>query len=136
MSEADGQVAGRPMTSFAAILRRVVDSTPGAVAAVFVDEEGEAVDVAGEGETIDVMLAGAHLGVLLARFDAAHEKAGAGRVQELRLVATRAQYVTRPLGHGYHVTVMLEPVATIPKLVEALDEAAVQLRLEAGGVID
>ena len=131
-----GPAGGQAETAFAAILRRVVEATPGAVAAVFADEEGEAVDLHGEGDPLDLMLAAAHMGVLLRRLEEARKDCGVGDIGELRVSAKAAQYVTRPLGHGYQVTVILEPVATMPKLERALDEAVVHLRLEAGGVID
>jgi len=135
----------RPRTPFSSILERLVDTTPGAVSATFADDQGEAVDYHGRGNPVDIMLSAAHMGLLVNRLEALRRKIGAGPLEELRLSCEQAQYVTRPLGggylitvvlEGYLITVVLEPVATLPKLDLALELAMVQLRIEAGGVID
>lgn len=134
--QGDGATRDRPETAFSAILERLVTATPGAVGAAFADGEGEAVDYYGDGDPMDLMLAAAHMGILLNGLEEVRQRLGVGPLVELWVTAEEGQYVTRPIGQGYQVTVVLARVATIPKLGRALERAAVELRLEAGGVID
>jgi predicted regulator of Ras-like GTPase activity (Roadblock/LC7/MglB family) len=116
-------------------LWRIVDTVPGAVAAALVDEEGETVDYAGDVESEQIKLAGAYMSILLNRSSMTQTMGCVGPLIEIRLRAQHGQFVSRPLGLGYQVTVLLEPTATLPKLDDALDRALVALRIEAGGVL-
>ena len=123
------------LTGFTPLLWRVVDTVPGAVAAALVDEEGETVDFAGDIDGEQIRLAGAYMGIFLNRFSMTKTMGRLGPMVEIRLRAQHGQFVSRPLGLGYQVTVLLEATATLPKLDDALDLALVALRLEAGGVL-
>jgi predicted regulator of Ras-like GTPase activity (Roadblock/LC7/MglB family) len=126
----------RAVSAFTRILKRLVDSSPGALGASFADEEGEAVDYHVEGDPMELKLATAYMGILANLFEARQEKMAAGPLEELWVSSEKAQFLVRPVGHGYQVTVTLRRVATIPKLRQALEQALVRLRIEAGGVID
>ena len=124
-------------SAFSTILGRLVNASPGATGAVMADEEGETVDYFAERiDPEELKLAAAYMGILLARVSATTEKVKGGRLRELRLKGDRSQFVCRALGQGYQVTVVLDPVATLPKLARALDQALAELRVEAGGVLD
>ncbi len=122
-------------SAFATILRRLVESTPGVRGAAFADEEGETVDLYGEIDPFELKLAAAHMGILLSRLSKLTSLRAQGRLCEIRLLAKRGQLISRPLSIGYQVTLALEPVACLPKIYRALDQAAAEIRLEAGGVL-
>lgn len=123
-------------TAFSEILRRLVESTPGALGAALADEEGEAVDTHGTIDPFELKLAAAHMGIVLDRLAKVEPVSATGRLLEVRIVGERAQLFARPLGRGYQVTVVLEPVAPLPKLCSAFDQALAEIRVEAGGVLD
>ncbi len=124
------------VTVFASVLELLVDSCPGAVGAVFADEEGEAVDFFGPGDPDDIKLIAAHMGVLISSLYRCAAIARTGKLLELRIKAKDGQFVTRSIGHGYQVTVILKSTASLPKLEAAFDRALVAIRVEAGGVLD
>jgi predicted regulator of Ras-like GTPase activity (Roadblock/LC7/MglB family) len=121
---------------FTAILERLVDSTPGALGAALADDEGETVDYHGALEADDLRLSAAHMGIILDHISSLGSIAATGRLLEVRVVARDAQYLARPVGPGYQVTVILEPVALLPRLARALDRALVEVRVEAGGALE
>ncbi len=123
---------------FGVILERLVEASPGALGAVLADEEGECVDwfSEGDGDPDDLKLAAAYMGIMLNRTATPKIQRLSGYLQELRIRGAKAQYVGRALGLGYQVTVVLTPTATLPKLDAALERAVVELRLEAGGVLN
>ncbi len=112
-----------------------MEDTPNAVGAAFADEEGEAVDFYGLVDPFDLKLAAAHLGILLTRLEELCGCHQLGPLTELHIVAETGQYVSRPVGLGYQVTVVLEPVASLPKLQRAFEQALAEIRVEAGGVL-
>lgn len=122
-------------SAFSMILERLVEATPNAIGAAFADEEGEAVDFYGKVDPFELKIAAAHLGILLTRLEELSSRHRLGPVVELHLAAETGQYITRPVGLGYQVTVVLEPVASLPKLRRAFEQALAEIRLEAGGVL-
>lgn len=124
-------------SAFSSILKRLVHTSPGAKGAVLADEEGETVDFFSH--TIDpeeLKLAAAYMGILVNRVANTATVNRGGGLQELWLKGTQTIFMSRPLGQGYQITVVLDPVSTLPKLFQALDQAMAELRVEAGGVID
>ena len=100
------------------------------------DEEGETVDCYGDIDPEELKLAAAYMGILVNRLANTATVVQNGGLRELRLRGKRTQFVCRPLGLGYQVTVVVDPMATLPKLADALDQAMAELRIEAGGVLD
>jgi hypothetical protein len=122
-------------SAFASILARLVESTPGALGAVFADDEGEAVDLFGEIDSFDLKLAAAHMGILVSRLSSMAQIRRTGRFSELLIVSQHRQMISRAMGLGYQITVVLEPVASFHKLSRALDVAQAEIQIEAGGVL-
>lgn len=124
-------------SAFNTILGRLVSSSPGAKGAVLADEEGETVDFFSRDlDPEELKLAAAYMGILLNRVSSTATVERGGGLQELWLKCTQTSFVSRPLGSGYQITVVLNPVATLPKLFQAMDQAMAELRVEAGGVLD
>lgn len=124
------------ISAFATILKRLVETTPGAIGAAMADEEGETVDYFGDMDPEELKLAAAYMGIMINRASTKKATQLGGPLREIRVQSQTYQFVTRPLGLGYQVTVMLDRVATLPKLSEALDQATAELLIEAGGVLD
>ena len=103
---ADAPERDQGRSTFTEILEHLLDATPGAVAAVLVDHDGETVDSAGALEPFDLKVAAAHWQIVLAELRAI-EPLGAMRAL---VVAARARsYVLRALHDvGYEPTIGLD----------------------------
>ena len=119
-------------SAFTESLRRLVLATPGVLGAAFADPEGEAVDVCATGSTYDVKLAAAHLGIVLAAFERVAATCGVGRTGALHVRTGRVDYAIVAVGEGYYLVVAVAPGAQWPRIFDALDRAAIELRAEAG----
>ncbi len=71
------------MSSFATILKSLVDRVPGAIGAIFADWEGEAVDQFAHVPALEIQLAGAHWGIVRQLASQHLRAAGAGDVEEM-----------------------------------------------------
>jgi predicted regulator of Ras-like GTPase activity (Roadblock/LC7/MglB family) len=91
------------MSSFADILRSMVERVPGAVGAIFADWEGEAVDQFAHVSTLEIKLAGAHWGVVLTQATFALRQAGLGEVEEMWIEGDQALILVRRVTDRYYV---------------------------------
>lgn len=112
---------------FTFLLENVVHDIPGCYAAAFVDQEGEAVDVAGLGEEFDVKVAGAHLRIVLAELAETRQK-GPGFL----ISADRKSFLVRAMPEGYALVLVLAPRASFHVSERALGRCVTALAREAG----
>jgi hypothetical protein len=124
----DDGARDRLATPFRGILDRLVRSSPGALGAVLVDAEGEAVDYSGRIPAFDVKLMGAHFRVVLEAFRAA--SAPRERCQ-LTVRCARRSFFIASLSDGYAVAVALARGA-FSISPRALQNAEWDLAIEAG----
>jgi predicted regulator of Ras-like GTPase activity (Roadblock/LC7/MglB family) len=94
-------------TMFTERLRRVVETVPGAVGAIFADYDGEAVDQVGR-DRDEIMLLGAHYGVILNHVQSALLTFHFGDALEVLLLHERMDLLVRAVGHGYFVVLAVE----------------------------
>jgi len=113
-------------SGFTAILSRLVHLVPGCHAAAFVDQEGEAVDVAGFGDEYEVKVAGAYANVLV------HDAVALGPVKRLIFSGKGRSYVIHALPEGYILVLVMAPTAAFHVSERALDLASHALSREAG----
>jgi predicted regulator of Ras-like GTPase activity (Roadblock/LC7/MglB family) len=108
------------MTPFTHILERAVKRVPGAVGAIFVASDGEAVDqyVVNGGE--DMLVLGAHYGIVLNHVQSAMHLFHFGEAEEMILQHGRLDLILRTVAEGYFVVLA---VATGNQLAFALREA-------------
>ncbi len=108
-------VHSRLGTEFGEALRTMVEHTPGAVAGVVSDDEGDAIDFAhdpGRIEALDVELLGAQLGLPLQRLQAS--ASARGMAEPLLLVETVSHnLVAGPVGGGFVVALLLDRQANL-----------------------
>ncbi len=126
---ADAPERDQGRSTFTEILEHLLDATPGAVAAVLVDHDGETVDYAGALEPFDLKVAAAHWQIVLAELRAI-EPLGAMRAL---VVAARARsYVLRALHEGYAVMLVMHRLSGFAYSERALHDAAARFSKEAG----
>lgn len=115
-------------TGFSPILERLVAQVSGCHAAAFVDDEGEAIDIAGRGTHFDVCVTGAHMRILL---DEAR-LAGFGKVRQIAINGIRRSFVARTLLENCALTLILSPRAALAVSSRAIEVASFALEREAG----
>jgi hypothetical protein len=121
----DGQVR----SAFATILETLLASTIGIVAAVLVDEEGEAVDHAGALPAWHAKVAAAHWQIVL------RDLSASSAFSTSRCVIIRAErfgYVLRQLFGGYVLVLVCRPHAVSSVSARALRQVELELADEAG----
>ena len=120
-------------TSFTPILQRALDRVPGAIAAVFADADGEAVDQVTERAKYDALIYAAHYGVLFNQVQSLLRLFHFGAADEIFFAHTRMDIVLRSVGEGYYLLL----AATAPSHVGIAQRearfAALALRQEMLG---
>jgi hypothetical protein len=116
-------------STFAAILQRLLDATPGSIGAALVDHEGETVDYAGALAPFDLKIAAAHLQIVLGELSELRSLDG---VRQIVVRARARSYIVRQLPLRYAVIVILYPHAGFSASSRALQEAHLRICQEAG----
>ncbi len=86
---------------FQRILKDLVDHTPGAVGAVMVDWEGEAVQEYCHGDPYEIRFIAAHAGIILARFRELHSAGQGGEIEDVVVTARDAHLVAGCIDRDY-----------------------------------
>ncbi len=117
---------------FRTIMKDLVESTSGATGAIFVDGEGEAVDLysVNGGDNYHLRVIGAHKGIMLNLIHDAQEAVSDDPVRNVVIRMENFNVLMAPVEDGYFVVMTLEsesPVSTarynIRAAVEALRKA-------------
>ena len=133
---------GQLRSPFTGILETLCESCHGALAALLVDEEGEAVDLAGvtlvemDGddkivrrmEGFDIKLSGAHWQIVLREAMATQHLGG---VRQLWVTTPSHGYIIKSLFEGYVLVFVCRPDAVYTVSSRALRQVEVELALEA-----
>jgi len=116
---------------FKSIMAHLVNSSPGATGAIFVDWEGEAVDQYTVNEDIyHLKVVGAHKGVILNLID---EARNAGKDEEIETVTVRMErydVLMAPVIDGYFVAITLKRGAPLSRARFEIKKAAQALKKE------
>ncbi|HSL19435.1 MAG TPA: hypothetical protein VLB51_16135 [Methylomirabilota bacterium] len=98
---------------FSYLLTNLLVDVPEALGAIFVDDEGEAVDyVTRHGEPFDLKVEGAYQGIFLRRLAASLTTTGAGMLESFVAEGRELATLTHLLPDGYYVVLVARsPVA-------------------------
>lgn len=94
-------------TAFTELLEEVVVNCPGAIAAIFSDAEGEAVDYCTFLEVFDTQIAGAQWGSVVAGVREMVAKVGLGELDAVHVRGTDRDFLIQLVGEGYYITLVL-----------------------------
>lgn len=94
---------------FKSLLTRLLDDIPGALGAIIIDWEGEAVDQAARINEYDLKVLGAHKGVILGLLREATEQADSGELEELLIRTGQNKTLIVPLTVDYFLVLTLGP---------------------------
>ena len=117
-------------TPFGAILREVVEHTPGAVGGAFAAADGETVDAFTQWDPADWAILTAHYGIVLSQVQAALHTFHYGDATLLTFSHANMDVLICTVGEGYFALMAVEPPGPLGRAMVALDHASELLRLE------
>lgn len=115
---------------FQYILANLLAQNDGSVGVLFLDGDGETVDLAcSEYTPYQMKVVGAYLGIYLRQIGALVKEQSAGTVDLIHLERERAHIHAIPLPDGYYLVLVQRPPAMVARARETLREAARQLEV-------
>lgn len=94
---------------FQAILSRLVSEVDGAIGAMFLDWEGESVDLVGSPRKYDMQLMGAYQGIFLNHLKRFTDDMALGDITFFKLEFRGAEFFNAVLADGYYLSLATEP---------------------------
>jgi predicted regulator of Ras-like GTPase activity (Roadblock/LC7/MglB family) len=119
-------------SSFSPILQDFIGRVPGAIGAVLVDRDGEAVDYAGRVDTYDLKLSGAHWQIVLKETCALTDRSGLGVPRALAIRGERRSFIVHALPDDYALVLLLGRRAGFTAAARAFAVCERSLAVEAG----
>jgi len=115
---------------FGEILSELVGTVPGALGAVFLDWEGEAVDQFSHIPLMDILLVGAHWGVVLRIVQDFLRKHDWGLPQTVILNGEQHDVIIRAITDEYCLVFITRSGAHLATALDAMDRVVVDIRKE------
>lgn len=116
---------------FQYLLTNLLVDVKGAHGAIFLDWEGEAVElVTRQATPYELKLEGAYHGIFLKRLQKMSEQLGSGAVLSLTLVGRHLKAIGQNLKGGYYLLVLLEPAVPLAHAMRAVQRTAEALNRE------
>ena len=107
------------------LLTNLLVDVPQALGAIFVDPEGEAVElVTRHGDPFDLKVEGAYHSIFLRQLDALTASANAGPIDSFVLEGTHLTTLTQALPDGYYVVLVVDRSASRAQALNRLRQAA------------
>ncbi len=111
--------------AFQYLLNNLLVAVPGAEGAIFLDPEGEFVELVSRRATpYELKLEGAYHGIFLRQAARLAALAGAGGLERLTIGGRHMQVMSRSLKRGYYLVLVLEPAASSAVAGEAMRQAS------------
>lgn len=113
---------------FQTILSELVDGLEGALGAMFLDWEGEAVEIIGrDSSRYDLQLVGAYQGIFLDRLRRISQNCRLGVPQSFRVRLERSVFLNSVVNHDYYLVLVIRPDTLEPMAWERLRKARERL---------
>jgi hypothetical protein len=107
------------------LLTNLVVDVPKSIGAIFVDPEGEAIDlVTRHGDPFDLKVEGAYHSIFLRRLDALTASADAGPIDSFVIESSNLVTLTQALPDGYYVVLVVDRSASRAQALDRLRRAA------------
>ncbi len=98
---------------FQSILKNLVESVPGAIGAILVDWEGEAVQEYSHGTPYDIRFIGAHNGVVLSRLRDSHRDNQGGAIEHVEISSEQQHLLTGVVDPDYSLVLQVKRPAAM-----------------------
>ena len=116
------------------ILRELVQATPGAIGALFLDWEGETVEVVGDrpfdADEHDLKIVGAYQGIFLTQLRDLCTRVDAGQPHRFKLDFAETRVFSCDLKDGYYVVLVVDNTSNEAVAWRALDDCKARLMPE------
>ncbi|MFI5306521.1 MAG: hypothetical protein ACHQ53_04160 [Polyangiales bacterium] len=122
-------------TAFTPILRRIFGALQGALAAVFVDLEGECIDYVSSLDPFEAKVSAAHALVLMSALRAARGKLGLHEPVVLTVTGSARELWARRVSEEYLLVAVLEPGADPLQVARVLAFAGREFRDDVGAAM-
>jgi hypothetical protein len=119
-------------TGFSRHLDALIRQVPEALCAVFVDGEGESVDLSARVDAFDARITAAELAIVLASLRRSSAKQQCGEVLELRCECPERSLIARHVSEGYDLVVLVQSDTISARAAEMTAATAIALMVEAG----
>jgi predicted regulator of Ras-like GTPase activity (Roadblock/LC7/MglB family) len=115
---------------FAGLLEQLLAAVPGALGAILVDREGEAVVQAGRIEAYDLQVMGAHQGVVVQQLRMLMDRCGGGRLEELVITGAVGRVLVLPVTDACSLVLALDRCVQLGRARQAARRCASALHQE------
>lgn len=115
---------------FHRILKELVESMPGAVGAILLDWEGEAVQEYCSCEPYEIRFTAAHQGILLSRVKEIHSAIGAGELGELVVSTSGGRMIIGCISQDYSLMFQVGPGCPLGLALHRFRDTITMLRKE------
>jgi len=113
---------------FKNILKELVERTPGAVSAIMVDWEGEAVQEYCHGDPHEIRCIAAHVGIILNRFKELHSAGQGGEIEDVVMTARDAHLVAGCIDPDYSLVLRVNRNCPVSLALRPFRAAIEELR--------
>ncbi len=115
---------------FKSLLKRLLEDIPGALGAIIVDWEGEAVDQVALTNEYEIKVLGAHSGIILAQLREALLRTDSGRLDEVVIHTGQNKILISPLTEEYLLILQLDSKAIAALATYKMRQCVTALRSE------
>jgi len=115
---------------FKSLLNRLLEDIPGALGAIIIDWEGEAVDQVARIGEYDIKVLGAHKGVILNLLRDALSRIDSGELEEVLIRTGQNKTLIAPLNEDYYMVLTLGPEAIAGRAAYKMRNCVEELRSE------
>ena len=115
---------------FKSLLNRLLEEIPGALGAIIIDWEGEAVDQVARIEEYDIKVLGAHKGVILNLLRDALSRIDSGELEEVLIRTGQNKTLIAPLNEDYYLVLTLGPESIAGRAAFKMRRCVNELRAE------
>jgi len=117
-------------SAFAEILAELVGQVPGALGAIFLDWEGEAVDQFSHIPLFDILLAGAHWGIVLRQVEEVVVRYSWGNTELLVLNGPDTDIIIKPITREYALVLAMKSGHQLARALSAVDKVTAEIQQE------
>jgi predicted regulator of Ras-like GTPase activity (Roadblock/LC7/MglB family) len=118
------------MMPFKSLLNRLLEDIPGALGAIIIDWEGEAVDQVARTNEYDIKILGAHSGVILNLLREAVKRSGSSDLEHVVIRTGENKIVIAPLTEDYFLVLHLGTEAIVARAIFRTNQCVNELRHE------
>ncbi|OEU76414.1 MAG: GTPase-activating protein [Desulfuromonadales bacterium C00003093] len=115
---------------FKSLLNRLLEDIPGALGAIIIDWEGEAVDQVARIGEYDLKVFAAHKGIILGLLREALSRIESGNLEEVLIRTDHKKTLLAPLTEDYFLLLVLGPQAIVARAAFKMRCCVAELRSE------